>query len=974
MCLNFRNSTALLLTFFVSIYFSFSQEKEEWKPSYMTISVNEGLPSSETYFVHQDKKGFIWICTDRGVVRYDGYRYQVFNKEKGLLDNVVFKVVEDHKGRIWFISFNHQLCYFENGKIHPYQFNKEILQYKGANYTPYSWFSIDKQENVFFSVRGNHILKISKTGKTSLLKNPAVISFVKVNNRWMGAFSGKLLDQKKIAVYADGKQRQINLALNRKEIAMTRQEIQQFGETIYVTSRSGIYDSNGDSAIVDYVVGLNKIGNDLWVGTLKGGYLFENIRENGLSKKPKRFFGQCTITSVCKDKEGGYWFSTLQNGVIYSPNLSVLNAAFSENPSDNDILDVYRNKNLLLVTNVKGGYDFRSKKELSVNDSRFIFNSPIPYIKDQPFIGMLEHLRAKNKIPGISFFNPAFSAWCKESDTSILLIGPYVVRTNISGREQVLHHPIDDRKKFKFVKSLLRCGMLTPDKEFYISDLSGLYRLEKNVFQPVHFPEIPEGFRISAMKYSDHWGMMIATAGHGLFIVRNGKVVRSIHQNNGLLSDHINSLYVDQNNYLYVATNKGVSRVFFDGKKGYRIQNLTNFQGLNSPEVNASFEYKGTTYFATKTGLSKVGPAYEWANSSLGNQIHILDVFANGKPIEFKKGTITLNHQFKVIKIRLCSTNFRTKGKAPYKYRLSENAPWNIGYNGEILLLNPAYEKFTIEIKYQNENGIWSKPYFLASLEVLPPFYQTIWFYVLISILIVILTVYFLVRRVKVIHQKNEIQRNMEMLEQKALLAQMNPHFIFNSLNSIQSFLLYDENELAERYLLKLSKLIRMTLTNSRETEITIQRELDSLRMYLELEQMRFKNRFDFEFNTKLTPADLQKFIPPMLIQPFVENAIIHGFKGLKQGGQIELTVYELFGNTLFVQIIDNGHGYDRAKNSNSVESHKSYGTQITSERLSLFKDRYQSEFNFTIKNRTDETGNSLGTEVNISIPVFDRN
>ena len=213
----------------------------------------------------------------------------------------------------------------------------------------------------------------------------------------------------------------------------------------------------------------------------------------------------------------------------------------------------------------------------------------------------------------------------------------------------------------------------------------------------------------------------------------------------------------------------------------------------------------------------------------------------------------------------------------------------------------------------------------------------------------------------------------MELLEQKALLAQMNPHFIFNALNSIQSFLLYNENELAERYLLKLSKLIRLTLTNSRETEITIQKEIESLQMYLELEQMRFKNRFEFHFEISLSKEELNRFVPPMLIQPFAENAILHGFKGLENGGRIELNFKQVKSNKLIVEIKDNGLGYANIKSNTKDSDHKSYGTQITSERLSLFKERYQSEFDFSIESLEDEKGNLQGTKVTVSIPVFSR-
>lgn len=959
--------TGMIIFLFVFALFSYGQDKT-WEPSYMNISVNDGLPSSETYYVYQDKKGFIWICTDRGVVRFDGYRYQLFTKEKGLLDNVVFKVIEDHKGRIWFKSFNDQLCYFENDRIHPYKFNHLIEKFRGTYLAPFSWFNIDQYDNVYFSIKSkNEVLKISVKGKQSLIKTAHSINFTKIAGNWFFTSDLERYKNGVVNLSFDGKKSKMNLNISPRELSIGRQELEQLGTVVYGTNNSTLYSTDGDSCNVSFIVGMNKIGKDLWIGTLKGAYFFENIEKKGLKAKPEHFLEQYTITSVCKDNEGGYWFSTLENGVMYTPNLHVLNSRFSNNPNDNNLYRVYRNKDHFIVSNIYGYYDFISGKKLS--EGGRTQNGIIPYLGNIPFIGKVREEKRK-PIPGTHFFDIGFLSWCRESDTSIILSGMGIVRFNNKGKQSDIHSSYA-LEKFKNVKYISKAVALLPNNDMIIADLKGVYKFRQGTFKPIEYSKKLRNTRINDLEYSDYWGLVIATGEKGVFIVKNEKVVKIIDEENGLLSDQVNYLFVDSRNYLYACSNKGVSRIFYDGGGGYRVQNLTPFQGLKAPEVNSCYEYKNTLYFAMKDGLSKTDDLYNWANSSNKHQVKILDIFANGKKIECKDNAISLDYRFKVIRIRLASSNFKTRGKAPYKYRLSKNSSWSTGYNGEILLLNPAYDKFNIEIKYKNENGIWSKPYFLVSIEIFPPFYQKIWFYILVTIGVLILAIWILIRRIRAINRKVEVQRNMEILEQKALLAQMNPHFIFNALNSIQSFLLYDENELAERYLLKLSKLIRLTLSNSRETEISIQKEIESLQMYLELEQMRFKNRFEFHFEISLSKEELNKFIPPMLIQPFVENAIIHGFKGLENGGEIRVNFKQISDNRLIVEISDNGVGYINSKPQNS--EHRSYATQITSERLNLFKERYQSEFDFSIESLNDETGKVCGTRVLILIPVFNR-
>lgn len=941
-----------------------------WEPAYTNISVNEGLPSSETYYVYQDRKGFIWICTDRGVVRFDGYRYQLFTREKGLLDNVVFKVMEDQKGRIWFKSYNDQWCYFENDRIHAYKYNHLLSEFRGVYLTPYSWFDIDLDDNFYFSIKGkNQILKISANGKKTLLKTKYPVNYTKIGSSWFFTSDMKLFNKgTNVHVSYDGKKSEVNIKPTSRDLSNGRQEVQQFGNKVYITNRNYVYSEAGDSSVIAYITGTNKIGKDLWVATLMGAYLYENIEKNGLKAQPKQFLSQYSVTSICKDREGGYWFSTLENGVIYTPDLNVLNSNFSLNSRDNNLYHLYKSPHLFIVSNINGYFDFYSGKKLSA--ALGTGNGIIPYLGNTPFLGKLRE-ENKKTLPGIQFFINGYRGWCKESDTSILLTGLGIARYNIKGEGRMIHSYANS--KLKHVKYNSTSIALLPGNELIIADLKGIYRLEKNVFQPVVYSEKLKGTRVRHLVYSAYWGLVIATGDKGVFIVRNGKLVKWITESNGLLSDQINFLFVDSRNYLYACSNKGVSRIFYDGGSGYRVQNLTPFQGLKAQEVNSCFEYNNSMYFATKNGLSKTDHSFSWANSSHRNQVKILDIFANGKKVERKNNCISLDYRYKVIRIRLASTNFKTRGKAPYKYRLSKNASWTTGYTGEIILLNPAYDKFNIEIKYKNENGIWSEPYFLTSIEIFPPFYQKIWFYVLVTVCLLVLVILVLLRRLRAINRKVEIQRNMEILEQKALLAQMNPHFIFNALNSIQSFLLYNENELAERYLLKLSKLIRLTLTNSRETEISIQKEIDSLEMYLGLEQMRFKNRFDFRLEISLSKEELNKFVPPMLIQPFAENAIIHGFKGLEQGGMINLNFKRVENNRLIVEIIDNGVGYAKNKADAQNPDHKSYATQITSERLKLFKERYQSEFDFSIEGLKDEHGNLKGTKVVISIPIFNK-
>jgi LytS/YehU family sensor histidine kinase len=244
----------------------------------------------------------------------------------------------------------------------------------------------------------------------------------------------------------------------------------------------------------------------------------------------------------------------------------------------------------------------------------------------------------------------------------------------------------------------------------------------------------------------------------------------------------------------------------------------------------------------------------------------------------------------------------------------------------------------------------------------------------LIGLLIVGVAVFFIYNNL-VLRRKNEnlqnrqkqaaLQQHVTELEMQALRAQMSPHFIFNCLSSINRFILKNETEAASDYLTKFSRLIRMVLTNSKNSFISLEDELEMLRLYLDMERLRFKNSFDYSiaFNNSLDVGNI--YIPPLLLQPFAENAIWHGLMHKEGHGllNIELSV----DNKLLTCIItDNGIGRIRAAEikSKSVHKQKSMGLQITRDRLVLLNENANEETFFHIEDIADYRGNVRGTKV----------
>lgn len=239
----------------------------------------------------------------------------------------------------------------------------------------------------------------------------------------------------------------------------------------------------------------------------------------------------------------------------------------------------------------------------------------------------------------------------------------------------------------------------------------------------------------------------------------------------------------------------------------------------------------------------------------------------------------------------------------------------------------------------------------------------------------------FYLYRLKIIKEREHIaqiraeeaaQRQWQETELRALRSQMNPHFIFNCLNSIKSLTLKNETEKASLYITKFSRLMRQVLENSRSEWISLYQELDTLKLYMDLEKLRFQNKFNYQLivSPELSVHSIQ--VPPMLIQPYVENAIWHGLMHKEGSGEVQVLLTENEGKQLIIRIIDDGIGRKRSANlySKSATEKKSFGMQITSERMEILNQYYHISATTTILDLTDNLGNAIGTEVCMTIPI----
>ena len=275
-------------------------------------------------------------------------------------------------------------------------------------------------------------------------------------------------------------------------------------------------------------------------------------------------------------------------------------------------------------------------------------------------------------------------------------------------------------------------------------------------------------------------------------------------------------------------------------------------------------------------------------------------------------------------------------------------------------------------------------------ISIIPAFWQTTWFKIfawIISIAIITSLIYlFYKNKIRQIKLKSELEKEKILKQQTivefekelatinltALRSQVKPHFIYNCLNSIKLYIKDNQSEIAEEYLTMFATLLRKVLEYSEREKINLNEEMEVLKLYLELEKMRFKDKL--EFNIALDP-DVDRYtieIPPLLLQPMVENAVIHGILAKKDGGKIKLKAKILNDELLEITIKDNGIGRKRSAeiNKSRISSHTSFGTRLTQERIELLNQGRADFISYAITDLLNEDGSAAGTLVIVRIKV----
>ncbi len=958
--------------------------------SHIRYYTEDGLPSTEVYDILQDRNGHMWFATDAGVTRFDGYDFVTYTTRDGLTDNTVFNMYEDPMGRLWFMPMSSRLCYLEDGKIHPYLYN-HLLQKSVIS----SWvflLKVSPNGDLLFAGR-DFYGAISKDGyhfdnsfthHLGPLDTPRCRKSYHFDNSFThhphyledhGLGESCAIKVLRCELGEEGSNTYRDLAVSNDSIGglISPTDLQEnraykfwfqpvsVKDEIMVLHDLGcaLYPNKG--LLRDYPDPNNSLpgaivqvsNGSLWTGHMKGIEVYDDAKHffEGTTPRTILFEGR-RISVLYRDRKGGIWAGIPTEGIAYFPNTQIEVFEFGEDKADSKVYKMSLGKDgAVYCANSAGDlFSIRGNTVTTLvrNSSRFwgTWVSDI-YLSD----GTAEELGHW----GINHAITDDGIHWKANSGGIHAYQSFIDQSP----EAVVFSTEPPKKSFHALFKDL-------DGTLWAGSTMGLHYFDGTGFPMVQDTTAPFRSRIEDIDQLRDSTLVLATREKGLYLWK-GNSIEGVSVADGLTSNLSRDVYVDEDENIWLATSKGLNRIYVE-EGHYGVRPYTKGHGLPSQEVNKVVVDGDTVYVATKEGVVRFDK-HALARDTLPPQVQLTRLRANDLTRDLS-APLALSYDENNVILDFKALSYRHLGQIQYRYRLrgvDADANWQYTSERSFQYLRLSPDAYTIDIEASSLDGVWGGRA-KTSLEISPPFWQTIWFFVASGILLLGLTVLLFRIRERRKLRNAEQREALERYKLTALRAQMNPHFIFNTLNSIQEFIATRDFKESNRYLTEFSMLIRTVLDTSGQGTIPLEQELRILRLYLSLERMRFSERFDFRIEVADDIEVDYEDIPPMLVQPFVENAIWHGLGNKEGRGMVRISL-SAKGDHLQCVVEDNGVGREvaRAMRKERDIQRKSLGMAITQERLDVLGGTREARVQ--VIDLYDDYGKPAGTRVIVHIP-----
>ncbi len=931
----------------------------------------------------QDRKGYLWIASEQGLIRYNGSSSKIFTEKDNLAEKAVYAVKEDSYGQLWISTSKNRILYYKNETfkavpIPPARYPSR----KGFKNLSYLLSQISDELYVHSTrdLRAVH-LKTKKSRFVAAIDNSKDIVLVKsgktllpINSNYLN-HSLTLAPSTRIEVKVAVKEgrKTLNFSIPSKNpndvhwrvlscYAQGFSFFSQNNKLIKITPQLGYEIHEMPASIISLYS--DKDGG-LWVGTIKNG-LFYYPNPSSLST-PILSLSNLSVSGVCQDREGNIWCTTLEDGVYFSNTKQVVQYnnrnAFLAPPT---LLKKVGHK--LFVSTAQSGLliygpndVFSSANKQLKNQVQHLFLNKGRYVIGQNSVSLITNTNFENIKPTKWSYNDAYLNDAIYGSTSDTTRPIYSITYN-----KILKHQDHTALFATLIKSAGKCIEYLDSNTLIYGCANGLYTLTLKNYKHQRIPGIERAVtKILPTSNNEIW---VATKGDGLHLWKKGSLERMDKQLN-LATNVFYDLAIDSLGKIWMATNVGMISLQ-KNESTYQVQRFETNNGLPSDEIYKLAIYQNELFFSSPKGLARFP-----LNSSLTNQtpptFSLNKLSINQKQVPKIQQSVRLAHTQNSLSLDFNILTFKN-GSQQLIYRLKPNQAYTKVQGNQIILQNLKPDEYVLTVYALNNDGVKSTAPYVLRFNISPPFWQTWWFLALCLILLVVLFLW--LRQQQIIHikkkeaEKTRINSLIAQSKLSALQARMNPHFIFNAINSIQNYILKNQTEAAQSYLTKFSRLVRLVLSQSAVKTITLKEEIDTLVLYIELEKLRFKEAFDYEVNLAQTINTQAVYLPTMLIQPYVENAIWHGLMNLKGTRKGKLLIAIATTDTeLHITVEDNGIGREKAASFKKEKNYVSAGMMLTEERLHILQDIFPKG-NFKVK----VTDLDLGTKVEIILSIAD--
>ncbi len=979
-------------------------------------TVDDGLSQNSVVDIDQDLEGFIWLATQDGLNRLDGQ--QVLTYPKQFIDvtepnfSHLGKIFIDRQNRIWTCLIDGSL---------------EFAQLPAANFQPISTparvSSIYQDEREKFWIGTyDHGLYTFDYEAPTMKEYDAIQASQIFDIEELEAGTFAVITDEGVYLIKDG------VPIISKPIRVDEAQVSSieqgpeseiwlgtFGRGLFrVTENRAVKITSVPSSLNIQSLELDKQYR-LWIATYGDGLIIYDPKTNTIQnlthqKSDPNSVPYNDILVLHQDVDDNMWIGTDGAGAsIYNVSFQIFRKLLHNQVPENINLDVSRSISvgtdgtIWIGTSGKGLTSYQAATGtlhtyLSGEDKTHLPGNRIVSLfhdtKDQLWIGMQESgLAIRDPAKGTFEVipNPGRTIWCiaEGPDEDQVWLGTRSNGLHLFDRNKGVLRSFSQQTIENLPSNNIRIVIDGGEKELFIgTDDAGIIILNTatNAFRSINAagdsaPRLTSNV-IKSLLYKEG-KLWIGTGGGGINIWDpETDSITYLGIEEGLPNEVIYALIPDFRGNVWLSSNRGVSKINYDPENALESPRIETFDlddGLQGLEFNTGayfLDHTGTIFFGGLNGINWFQPDDIKTDSTLIRPFIRNLVFEKGVPSALdwrSEKTIKLTSKQNSFSVYYGGLNFNKMYTNNFQYKLvNYHKDWITAGSrdvAEFSRLSPGSYQF--QVKVANNDGVWNPNPATLDINVVPAFWQTTIFKILVIGSILGLFYFLYIWRIRQIRDTEKIKQKLLELELRMLRAQMNPHFMFNSLNTIKGYILKSGPHEAAQYLSNFAHLIRLILQNSRQKLIPLRDELEALKLYIELEKLRFKKKFEYQFNIEASIEVDEVMIPPLIFQPFVENAIWHGLLHKDSQGKLSITVRSIRQGIECI-IDDNGVGRIKAEamKSRNVVKHKSLGLGITQDRIDVHNQLDDLEIKSEIIDKYDPQGNPAGTQIRIFFPT----